>query len=54
VEEGDRMLLPCSGGRARVRLVRCPPPLEFEAAEERYVLVDDGPPERWYYELVPG
>jgi len=36
------------------RLVRFPPPLEIEESEGMYVLVDDGPPERWRYDFVPG
>lgn len=34
------------------RLVTFPPPVEVEVAGGVYVLVDDGPPERWRYEFV--
>jgi hypothetical protein len=53
VERGERMLIPCDGGPSRSRLERFPPPLEVEEADGTYVLVDDGPPERWRYLFVP-
>jgi hypothetical protein len=53
VQEGERMLIPCDGGPSRSRLVRYPPPLEIDEREGTYVLLDDGPPERWRYEFVP-
>lgn len=53
LRDGDRMLIPCEGGRALARLVRYPPPLEIEERDGTYVLVDDGPPERWRYDFVP-
>lgn len=53
MKAGDRMLIPCTGGRGRSRLVRYPPPFEIDDGEERYVLVDEGPPEHWRYEFVP-
>ena len=52
-EEGDRMLVPCTGGPSISRLVRFPPPLEVAAEGGLYVLVDEGPPEAWSYEFVP-
>lgn len=52
VREGDRMLIPCEGGRSISRLVRYPPPLEIEEHGGTYVLVDDGPPELWRYDFV--
>jgi hypothetical protein len=53
VERGDRMLIPCVRGPAISRLVRYPPPLEFEADGGVYVLMDQGSPECWIYEFVP-
>jgi hypothetical protein len=53
MEPGDRMLIPCVGGPSSSRLVRFPPPLELPEETGLYVLVDDGPPERWTYEFVP-
>lgn len=47
------MLIPCDGGPSISRLVRYPPPLEIEADGGTYVLVDDGPSERWRYDFVP-
>ena len=47
------MLLPCSGGPSMSRLVRYPPPVEITEVGGVYVLVDDGPPERWRYDFVP-
>jgi hypothetical protein len=35
------------------RLVRYPPPLEITVVGGVYVLVDDGPAERWRYDFVP-
>ena len=46
------MLIPCVGGPAPARAVTYPPPFEIEITEGSYVLVDDGPPEQWYYEFV--
>jgi hypothetical protein len=46
------MLIACEGGPSRSRLVRYPPPLEIEERGGVYVLVDDGPPERWRYQFV--
>lgn len=46
------MLIPCEGGPSISRLVRYPPPLEIEENGGMYVLVDDGPPERWRYDFV--
>ena len=53
MEPGERMLVPCEGGPSQSRLVRYPPPLEIEEVDGTYVLVDDGPPERWRYTFVP-
>lgn len=46
------MLIPCVGGKDYSRLVRYPPPVEIAERDGTYVLVDDGPPETWRYELV--
>jgi hypothetical protein len=51
-EKGDRMLIPCNGGRSISRLVRYPPPLEIDDEEGTYVLVDEGAPESWWYDFV--
>ena len=51
-EEGDRMLVPCRGGPNLSRAVFFPPPLEIEVDRGMYVLVDDGPPQDWFYEFV--
>jgi hypothetical protein len=48
------MLIPCNGGPAVGRAARYPPPLEITVAGGTYVLVDDGPPETWSYDFVPG
>ena len=53
VDEGERMLVWCTGGLSMGRLVRYPPPLEIEEHGGVYVLVDDGPPEHWRYDFVP-
>ncbi|HUF32812.1 MAG TPA: hypothetical protein VMN58_06345 [Acidimicrobiales bacterium] len=53
-EPGDRMLLRLEGGPVGWRAVTFPPPLELHERSGRYVLVDDGPPEGWWYELVAG
>ena len=53
MEAGDRMLLRCEGGPGRSRLVHYPPPVERPEPGGTYVLVDDGPPEQWWYEWVP-
>jgi hypothetical protein len=47
------MLIRCEGGPSPGRLVAVPPPLEIEERAGLYVLVDDGPPELWWYEFVP-
>ena len=52
MEEGERMLVWCSGGPSISRLVRYPPPLEIEEGGGVYVLVDEGPPEHWRYDFV--
>ena len=46
------MLIPCVGGPGVARLVRYPPPLEFEAKDGIYVLVDEAAPESWRYEFI--
>jgi len=47
------MLIPCEGGGPSTsRPVVYPPPLEIQEQGGTYVLVDDGPPERWRYEFV--
>ena len=53
VDDGERMLIPCEGGPSISRLVRYPPPVEIEESGGTYVLVDDGPAERWRYEFIP-
>jgi hypothetical protein len=52
VEDGERMLIPCEGGPSISRLQRYPPPFEIDEHDGMYVLVDDGPPERWRYVFV--
>ena len=47
------MLIRCEGGPCQSRLVRYPPPIEIEDRGGVYVLVDEGEPERWWYEFVP-
>ena len=47
------MLIRCEGGPSMSRLVRYPPPVEVEEDTGMYVLVDDGPPETWWYAFVP-
>lgn len=46
-------LIPCRRGPSTGRLVTYPPPFEIDEGDGTYVLVDDGPPERWVYEFVP-
>ena len=53
VSDGERMLVPCVGGPSVSRLVRFPPPVEIEERDGTYVLVDEGPPERWRYDFIP-
>lgn len=53
MEPGQRMLIRCEGGPSQSRLARFPPPVEVEEDEGLYVLVDDGPPEGWWYQFVP-
>jgi hypothetical protein len=52
MDEGDRMLLWCTGGPSVARAVVFPPPLEIEVGSGLYVLIDVGPPEQWHYEFV--
>ena len=56
MRDGDRMLIPCSGGPAGWRATLFPPPIELVVDDEAdhgiYVLIDDGPPEQWSYEFV--
>jgi hypothetical protein len=52
-EDGERMFIRCEGGPSWTRLVTFPPPLEFAERDGMYVLVDDGPPEQWWYQFVP-
>ena len=47
LENGDRMLLWCTGGPLVARAVVYPPPLESEVASGLYVLVDVGSPVEW-------
>lgn len=54
MEPGQRMLIPCSGGGPCIsRLVDYPPPLEVAERGGMYILVDDGPPEKWRYDWFP-
>lgn len=53
VDVGQRMLIRCEGGLCLSRLVHFPPPLEIEERGGVYVLVDDGPKHRWYYQFIP-
>ena len=53
MEPGDRMLTRCEGGPSISRLVRYPPPVEIEETTGVYVLVDEGPPDQWWYDFVP-
>ena len=46
------MMIPCRGEPTGWRTATFPPPLEVEAGDGLYVLVDDGPPEHWMYEFV--
>lgn len=47
------MFIPCEGGPSTSRLEQYPPPLEIEEHEGTYVLVDDGPLDKWRYVFVP-
>jgi hypothetical protein len=51
--EGERMLIRCQGGPSTSRLAWFPPPLEVIEVGGTYVLVDEGPPQDWWYEFVP-
>ena len=53
LRDGDRMLIACTGGTGRSRLVRYPPPLELPEPGGIYVLVDEGPTWAWRYGWVP-
>jgi hypothetical protein len=53
VHDGERMLLACRGGPAVGRAERYPPRAEIAVDGGTYVLVDDGPPEQWWYDFVP-
>jgi hypothetical protein len=46
------MLIRCDGGPAIGRAVLFPPPAEIDVEGGVYVLVDEGPPEHWYYAFV--
>ena len=50
---GDRFFVLCEGGPSTSRLEVFPPRLEVEESDGAYVLVDDGPPDRWRYVFVP-
>lgn len=52
MDNGDRMLIWCEGGPSLGRAAHFPPSLEIEVNGGMYVLVDDGPPERWHYDFV--
>lgn len=47
------MLIRCVGGPSQTRLERMPPQLEITEDDGVYVLVDDGPPQEWWYQFVP-
>jgi hypothetical protein len=46
------MLLTCRGGPAVGRAERYPPRAEIAVDGGTYVLVDEGPPEQWWYDFV--
>jgi hypothetical protein len=48
----DRMFIPCLGGPCASRLETFPPRLELRERSGVYVLVDEGPPEKWSYQFV--
>jgi hypothetical protein len=51
---GERVFMRCEGGPLWSRLVRWPDvPTEVEVDDGTYVLVDDGPPDTWWYQFVP-
>ena len=52
MDVGEQMMIPCRGGPTGWRTATFPPPLEVEAGDGLFVLVDDGPPEHWMYEFV--
>lgn len=47
------MLIRCEGGPSTSRLQRYPPSLEVTERDGLYVLVDEGPPEQWWYLFMP-
>jgi hypothetical protein len=54
--DGERLLVPCEGGPCTSRLVRYPPPLEFEEGHLGvYVLDERGPADdpEYVYVYVP-
>lgn len=53
LEPGDRMFVRCEGGPSTSRAEVFPPPVEVIERDGIYVLVDDGPPEQWWYQFVP-
>jgi hypothetical protein len=53
IAPGERMLIRCVGGPSQTRLERMPPQLEITEDDGVYVLVDDGPPQEWWYQFVP-
>jgi hypothetical protein len=53
LEAGDRMLVRCQGGPCTSRLEMYPPRLEIAEPDGLYVLSDEGPRDRWFYEFVP-
>jgi hypothetical protein len=50
---GDPLFAACEGGPSVSRLETFPPRLEIVERDGVYVLVDDGPRERWRYVFVP-
>jgi hypothetical protein len=51
--DGDRMFVACEGGPSHSRLEHFPPRLEIEERDGTYVLLDEGPRDRWRYVFVP-
>lgn len=50
--DGDPMLIRCDGGATVWRTAIFPPAGELPVADGIYVLVDEGPPEQWWYQFI--
>ena len=50
--DGDPMLIRCEGGATVWRTATFPPAGELPVADGIYVLVDEGPPEQWWYQFI--